>query len=78
MPTQSTNQQSGENHGNPAGEGKSEGTGDKPVGREQDRPKTTDEFTEDGADQASTPELRHPTRNLDKPQLDKPAYGGGH
>jgi hypothetical protein len=22
--------------------------------------------------------LRHPNRNLDKPQLDRPAYGGGH
>ena len=22
--------------------------------------------------------IRHPNRNLDKPELDKPSYGGGH
>jgi hypothetical protein len=73
-----TNQQSRENHGQPAGEGKSKGTGDKDLGHELDNPETTAEYTQDDADQATTPELRHPNRNTDKPQLDKPAYGGGH
>lgn len=80
MPTHSnsTNQQSGENHGAPAGEGQPKAAGNKPVGREPERLDLADEFTEDGADQATTPELRHPNRNTDKPQLDKPSYGGGH
>ena len=38
-----------------------------------------DEKTEDQLEQeALDAGLRHPNRNEDKPDLDKPAYGGGH
>ncbi|MDB5270317.1 MAG: hypothetical protein JWP58_3357 [Hymenobacter sp.] len=68
----STNQQSGENHGAPAGEGLPKGSGDLPVNE-------TNEATEERLEQeAIDAGLRHPNRNLDKPELDKPAFGGGH
>ena len=39
----------------------------------------TDEKIEDQLEQeALDVGLRHPNRNEDKPELDKPAYGGGH
>jgi hypothetical protein len=67
-----TNQQSGENHGAPAGEGLPKGSGDLPVNE-------LDEATEARLEQeAIDAGLRHPNRNLDKPDLDKPAFGGGH
>lgn len=67
-----TNQQSGENHGAPAGEGRPKGSGDLPVIEH-------DEETQARLEQeAIDAGLRHPNRNLDKPQLDKPGYGGGH
>lgn len=38
-----------------------------------------DEQTEDRLEQeAQDAPQRHPNRNLDKPELDKPGYGGGH
>ncbi|MDB5236861.1 MAG: hypothetical protein JWR44_3854 [Hymenobacter sp.] len=67
-----TNQQSGENHGAPAGEGLPKGTGDLPAIEH-------DEETQARLEQeAIDAGLRHPNRNLDKPELDRPAYGGGH
>lgn len=78
MPYKSKDSKSndGENHGAPGGEGQPKGAGNKPANADaQDR---YDEFEQDGADQATTPELLHPNRNPDKPQLDKPPYGGGH
>ena len=39
----------------------------------------TDEQTEDQLEQdALDAGLSHPNRSHDKPELDKPAYGGGH
>jgi len=67
-----SNQQPGENKGGPAGEGLPKGTGDLPV-------LTQDEATQDRLEQeALDAGLLHPNRNLDKPELDSPAYGGGH
>lgn len=64
-----SNQQSGENKGNPAGEGLRKGTGDLPV-------LTEDEATQDELEQkALDAGLLHPNRNLDKPELDSPTYG---
>ncbi|MCC3156130.1 hypothetical protein LJ737_02720 [Hymenobacter sp. 15J16-1T3B] len=38
-----------------------------------------DEQTEDRLEQeAQDAPQRHPNRNLEKPELDKPSYGGGH
>ncbi|MBF9235809.1 hypothetical protein I2I05_00225 [Hymenobacter sp. BT683] len=68
----STNQQSSENKGAPTGDGQPKGTGDLPV-NEQDA--ETQARLEQEALDAGT---RNPNRNLDKPELDKPAYGGGH
>ncbi|GAB2858748.1 hypothetical protein [Hymenobacter ruber] len=40
---------------------------------------SADEQTEDQLEQdALDAGQRHPNRNHDKPDLDKPAYGGGH
>ena len=36
--------------------------------------KTEDQLEQEALDAG----LRHPSRNLDKPEIDKPAYGGGH
>ena len=74
MPYKSTNtnQQSSENKGAPAGEGQPKGSGELPV-------METDEAMQARLEQeALDAGLRHPTRNLDKPELDRPAYGGGH
>ena len=39
----------------------------------------TDDKTEEQLEQeALDAGLRHPNRSHDKPELDKPAYGGGH
>ena len=73
-----TNQQSRENNGAPGNEGQPKEAGNKDLGREPENPELTDEYTEDGADKGQTPEMRHPNRNVDKPQLDKSAYSGGH
>ena len=73
-----TNHQSRENHGKPGDEGQAKGAGNKPIGRELDEPRITDEYTEDGADKVGTPIARHPNRHPDKPDLDKPPYGGSH
>ena len=68
----STNQQSGENQGAPAGEGLPQGSGDLPA-NEPDA-ETQARLEQEALDAG----LRHPNRNLDKPQLDQPSYGGGH
>ena len=66
------NQQSGENNGTPTGEGLPKGTGDLSAAE-------LDEATQARLEQeAIDAGLRHPNRNLDKPELDRPAYGGGH
>ncbi|TGE09358.1 hypothetical protein [Hymenobacter fodinae] len=63
-----TNQQSKENHGSPTQSEKPKGTGDLPVSN-------LDEQTEDRlAQEALDAGVRHPNRNLEKPDLDKPAY----
>jgi hypothetical protein len=67
-----TNQQSGENHGAPAGEGLPKGTGDLPA-LEHDE-ETQARLEQEALDAGTS----HPNRNLEKPELDKPSYGGGH
>ena len=67
-----TNQQSGGNHGVPAGAGLRQGTGDLPVNEYNE---ATQARLEQVAIDAG---LRHPNRNLDKPEIDKPSYGGGY
>lgn len=63
-----TNQQSKENHGSPTQSEQPKGSGDLPVINH-------DEETQDRLEQeAIDAGLRHPNRNLDKPDLDKPAY----
>jgi hypothetical protein len=63
-----TNQQSKENHGSPTQSEKPKGTGDLPVSN-------LDEATEERLQQeAEDAGLRHPNRNLDKPDIDKPPY----
>lgn len=66
------------NHGKPGDEGQPKGVGNKHVGRELDESRLTDDYTTDGADSVDTPEARHPNRHVDKPDLDKPPYKGGH
>ncbi|GAB3332256.1 hypothetical protein ACFQT0_04695 [Hymenobacter humi] len=67
-----TNQQSSENKGAPAGKGQPKASGELPV-------METDEAMQARLEQeALDAGLRHPNRNLDKPELDRPAYGGGH
>ncbi len=68
----STNQQSSENSGAPAGEGLPKGSGDLPA-IEHDA-ETQARLEQDALDAG----LRHANRNLGKPELDRPAYGGGH
>ena len=66
------NQQSEENNRAPADEGLPKGTGDLPAAE-------LDEATQARLEQeAIDAGLRHPNRNPDKPELDPPAYGGGH
>jgi len=68
----STNQQSGENKGGPTVTEQPKAVGNMPA-LEHDA--ETEARLEQEALNAG---LRHPNRNLDKPQLDRPAYGGGH
>ncbi|ALD22188.1 hypothetical protein [Hymenobacter sp. DG25A] len=63
----STNQQSKENHGNPAGTGQPKAES-LPVN--QLDPDLEDRLEQEAADARQ----RHPNRNLDKPDIDKPAY----
>jgi hypothetical protein len=63
-----TNHQSKENHGSPSQTELPKGTGDLPVSN-------LDEATEARLEQeALDAGQRHPNRNLDKPDIDKPAY----
>ncbi|KAA9333063.1 hypothetical protein F0P96_08750 [Hymenobacter busanensis] len=67
-----TNQQSKENKGGPAATDQPKAVGQLPV---NDRDEATENRLEQEAQDAAQ---RHPNRNLEKPDLDKPAYGGGH
>ncbi|AYA37950.1 hypothetical protein D3Y59_13395 [Hymenobacter oligotrophus] len=67
-----TNKQSKENHGDPAGEGQPRAVGQLPVTNRDDETEERLEQLAKDAPQA------HPNRNLNKPDLDKPSYGGGH
>ena len=67
-----SNQQSGEHKGDPTVSETEKGAGDLPVA---DLDEATQDRLEDEAQDAG---LRHPNRNLEKPELDKPSYGGGH
>jgi hypothetical protein len=63
-----TNQQSKENHGSPTQSELPKGTGDLPVS-------DLDEATQARLEQeALDAGQRHPNRNLDKPDIDKPPY----
>ncbi len=67
-------------HGKPSGEGQPKGTGNLPVNHIdnlEERDRIADTYT-DGPDQpAANVPVNNPNRNTDKPDLDKPAYGGG-
>ncbi|WP_400192850.1 hypothetical protein [Hymenobacter sp. B81] len=68
----STNQQSKENKGGPTTTEQPKAAGQLPV---NERDEQLENRLEESAQDAPQ---RHPNRNLDKPDLDKPAYGGGH
>ncbi|UOG74838.1 hypothetical protein MTX78_22325 [Hymenobacter tibetensis] len=63
-----TNQQSKENHGSPTQSEQPKAAGNLPV---NDRDEQTEERLQQEADDAG---VRHPNRNLDKPELDKSPY----
>ena len=67
-----SNQQSSENKGAPTQSEQSKGAGGLPV---SDLDEATRERLEQEALDAG---IKNPNRNLDKPEIDKPAYGGGH
>jgi hypothetical protein len=67
-----TNQQSAENKGGPTVTEQPKAAGNLPV---NERDEATENRLEEEAQDAGQ---RHPNRNLDKPELDRPAYGGGH
>ncbi|SFQ26582.1 hypothetical protein [Hymenobacter arizonensis] len=65
-----TSQQSSDKKGAPAGDGLAKGTGDLPAIEH-------DAETQARLEQAALDAPKsNPNRNLDKPELDKPAYGG--
>ena len=67
-----SNQQSGENKGGPTVAEQAKAAGSLPVN-------DLDEAAEARLEQeALDAGLRHPNRNLEKPEIDKPSYGGGH
>ncbi len=72
MSSDNSNQQSSENKGAPTSEDLPKGTGGLPV-NEQDA--ETQARLEQAALDAG---ILNPNRNLDKPEIDKLAYGGGH
>ena len=63
-----TNQQSKENHGSPSQTEQPKAAGNMPV-NEQDE-ETQARLEQEAIDAG----LRHPNRNLDKPDIDKPPY----
>ncbi|MCB2406441.1 hypothetical protein [Hymenobacter lucidus] len=63
-----TNQQSKENHGSPSQSEQPKAAGNLPV---NDRDEATENRLEQEAQDAPQ---RHPNRNLEKPELDKPPY----
>ncbi|MBC6699987.1 hypothetical protein [Hymenobacter sp. BT190] len=64
----STNQQSKENHGSPSQTKQPKAAGNLPINE-------LDAQTEERLEQeALDAGLRHPNRNLDKPDIDKPPY----
>lgn len=70
MPYKSNNtsQQSSENHGSPTQSEQPKGAGNLPV---NDRDNQTEDRLEQEAQDAPQ---RHPNRNLEKPDIDKPPY----
>ncbi|GAA3957356.1 hypothetical protein [Hymenobacter antarcticus] len=72
MSSTKSNQQSSENKGAPTQSEQPKGAGGLPV---SDLDDATRERLEQEALDAG---ILHPNRNLDKPEIDKPAYGGGH
>ncbi len=73
--TNTSNQSSSENKGNPAGAGQSAGdpTSENPEINQQTK-RLADEYTEDGLDEVPPHLTNNPNRNYDKPDLDKPPY----
>ncbi|WP_046245895.1 hypothetical protein [Hymenobacter terrenus] len=67
-----TNQQSGENKGGPTVTEQPKAVGNMPA-IEHD-PETEARLEQEALDAG----LRHPNRNLEKPETGRPAYGGGH
>ncbi len=67
-----TNQQSGENHGDPTGQGQSK-AGFKPVSEDPLHEMLRAKYTE-GEDEPASDLKSHPNRNLNKPKIDKPPY----
>ncbi|MCA8832952.1 hypothetical protein [Hymenobacter pini] len=63
-----TNQQSKENHGSPTQSEQPKGTGNLPVNQRSEAEENR------LADEAQDAGQRHPNRNTEKPDLDKPAY----
>ena len=72
MSNTESNQQSSENKGAPTQSEQPKGAGGLPV---SDRDEATRQRLEQEALDAG---VQDPNRNLDKTELDKPAYGGGH
>ncbi|MFC6222079.1 hypothetical protein ACFP2F_02410 [Hymenobacter artigasi] len=72
MSNTKSNQQSSENKGAPTQSEQPKGVGGLPVSDmdEETRKRLEQEALDAG--------IQDPNRNLDKPELDKPAYGGGH
>ena len=71
-----TNHQSKENHGSPTRSEQPKAGGDKPLGQTgEEEERLANEYTDDGLDAIPSDLLRHPNRNLDKPDLGKPSYG---
>ena len=70
-----SNQQSPENHGNPAGQGQRKADpNSKPLATGDEQKDFADEYTDDGLDEIP-PHLRNnPNRSYNKPDIDKPPY----
>ncbi|WP_192822612.1 hypothetical protein [Rufibacter sp. LB8] len=74
-----TNQQSSENHGSPANRG-TDKAGIKTTGSPEDIQRAEDIVAKhvDEGERPHPDAVTHPNRNTDKPEVDKPSYGGGH
>jgi hypothetical protein len=67
-----TNHQSKESKGSPSTSEQPKAAGQLPVNNLD--PETEDRLAQEAMDAPQ----RHPNRNYEKPDLDKPSYGGGH